>query len=158
MYDALDPTVAAVASPAAAVEGADVVITATSAIDPVFDGDLLEPGTHVTAMGQYHPEKRELDETTVERATYVPDLRERATMDAGSFLAAVEAGVVDEDHVHAELGEVVAGDASGRSLPRRLQLLRRHSHRNRAAGHCCTNGRRQTVAARRSTSRPRAKP
>lgn len=80
----------------------------------MFDGDLLDPGTHVTAMGQYHPEKRELDETTIERATYVPDLRERATMDAGSFLAAVEAGVVDEDHIHAELGEVVAGVAAGR--------------------------------------------
>ncbi|ELK56294.1 ornithine cyclodeaminase, partial [Haloferax sp. BAB-2207] len=110
----LDASVAAVASSAAAVEGADIVVTATTATDPVFDGDLLEPGTHVTAMGQYHPEKRELDETTIERATYVPDLRERATMDAGSFLAAVEAGVVDEDHIHAELGEVVAGVAAGR--------------------------------------------
>ncbi|RDZ34544.1 MULTISPECIES: ornithine cyclodeaminase family protein [unclassified Haloferax] len=110
----LDASVAAVASSAAAVEGADIVVTATTATDPVFDGDLLEPGTHVTAMGQYHPEKRELDETTIERATYVPDLRERATMDAGSFLAAVEAGVVDEDYIHAELGEVVAGVAAGR--------------------------------------------
>ncbi|MFC7128080.1 ornithine cyclodeaminase family protein [Haloferax chudinovii] len=110
----LDASVAAVASSAAAVESADIVVTATTATEPVFDGDLLEPGTHVTAMGQYHPEKRELDETTIERATYVPDLRERATMDAGSFLAAVEAGVVDEDHIHAELGEVVAGVTAGR--------------------------------------------
>ncbi|AFK20543.2 ornithine cyclodeaminase family protein [Haloferax mediterranei ATCC 33500] len=110
----LDASVAAVASSAAAVEGADIVVTATTASDPVFDGDLLEPGTHVTAMGQYHPDKRELDATTIERATYVPDLRERATMDAGSFLAAMDAGVVDEDHIHAELGEVVAGVASGR--------------------------------------------
>ncbi|ELZ77348.1 ornithine cyclodeaminase [Haloferax larsenii JCM 13917] len=111
----LDASVAAVASSAAAVEGADIVITATTASDPVFDGDVLEPGTHVTAMGQYHPNKRELDATTIERATYVPDLRERATMDAGSFLAALDAGVVDEDHIHAELGEVVAGRATGRT-------------------------------------------
>ncbi|SEL59923.1 ornithine cyclodeaminase family protein [Haloferax larsenii] len=111
----LDASVAAVASSAAAVEGADIVITATTASDPVFDGDVLEPGTHVTAMGQYHPDKRELDATTIERATYVPDLRERATMDAGSFLAALDAGVVDEDHIHAELGEVVAGRATGRT-------------------------------------------
>ncbi|ELZ94282.1 ornithine cyclodeaminase [Haloferax mucosum ATCC BAA-1512] len=110
----LDASVAAVASSAAAVEDADIVVTATTAAEPVFDGDLLEPGAHVTAMGQYHPEKRELDTTTIERATYVPDLRERATMDAGSFLAAMNAGIVDEDHIHAELGEVVAGVASGR--------------------------------------------
>ena len=53
----LDATVGAVASPAAAVEDADVVITATDADEPVFDGDLLEPGTHLTVMGQYHPDK-----------------------------------------------------------------------------------------------------
>ncbi|MFB6303563.1 MAG: ornithine cyclodeaminase family protein [Haloferacaceae archaeon] len=113
----LDASVAAVASSAAAVEDADVVVTATNAREPVFDGDLLEPGTHVTAMGQYDPDKRELDHRTIERSTYVPDLRARATPDgdAGSFISALAAGVVDEDHVHAELGEVVAGEAPGRT-------------------------------------------
>jgi alanine dehydrogenase len=114
MNEQLEPSVAAVASSAAAVEEADVVITATTASDPVFDGDLLADGTHVTAMGQYHPNKRELDATTIEHATYVPDLRERVMRDAGSFIAAVEAGAVSEDDIHAELGEVVAGDAPGR--------------------------------------------
>ncbi|MFC7080976.1 ornithine cyclodeaminase family protein [Halorussus caseinilyticus] len=114
MNEQLDPSVAAVASSAAAVEEADIVITATTASEPVFDGDLLAGGTHVTAMGQYHPNKRELDATTVERAKYVPDLRERVTQDAGSFIAARDEGVVSEDHVHAELGEVVAGQAPGR--------------------------------------------
>jgi alanine dehydrogenase len=110
----LDASVAAVASSAAAVEDADVVVTATRASEPVFDGDLLAPGAHVTAMGQYSPGKRELDATTIRRSTYVPDLRARTTRDAGSFIHAVEAGVVDEDHVHAELGEVVAGVEPGR--------------------------------------------
>lgn len=114
MNDRIDASVAAVASSDAAIEGADIVITATNASDPVFDGDHLEPGTHVTAMGQYTPGKRELDTTTIERATYVPDLRDRAFQDAGSFLHALEDGVVDEDHVHAELGDVVAGTAPGR--------------------------------------------
>ncbi|RBI61827.1 ornithine cyclodeaminase family protein [halophilic archaeon] len=113
MNERLDASVAAVASSAAAVEDADVVVTATNASEPVFDGDLLDDGTHVTAMGQYHPEKRELDAETIARATYVPDLRDRVTQDAGSFLHALEEGV-SEDHVHAELGEVVAGEAPGR--------------------------------------------
>jgi alanine dehydrogenase len=115
MNERLEPAVAAVASPSAAVEGADVVITATTASDPVFDGADLAEGAHVTAMGQYHPEKRELDATTIERGTYVPDLRERVPQDAGSFVAAQEAVVVDESDVHAELGEVVAGAADGRT-------------------------------------------
>ena len=114
MTKALDASVAAVASPAAAVEGADVVVTATNADEPVFDGDALDPGTHVTAMGQYDPEKRELDHDTIRRGKYVPDLRARATTDAGSFISAMEAGVVSEDDIHAELGEVVAGVEPGR--------------------------------------------
>jgi alanine dehydrogenase len=111
----LEADVAAVDSSAAALEGADVVITATKSSEPVFDGDDLEPGTHVTAMGQYAEGSHELDARTIERATYVPDLRERATFDAGAFLAALEAGVVTEDHVHADLGEVVSGNAPGRT-------------------------------------------
>lgn len=114
LNETLDAAVAAVASSAAAVENADVVITATNAPEPVFDGDALEPGTHVTAMGQYDPEKRELDSRTIERATYVPDLEARATTDAGSFIQAMEEGVVEEDDIHAALGDVVAGNAPGR--------------------------------------------
>ncbi|WP_226479067.1 ornithine cyclodeaminase family protein [Natrinema amylolyticum] len=113
--DDLAADVRAVDSSTAAVTGADVVITATKASEPVFDGDDLEPGTHVTAMGQYSPDKRELDATTIEKATYVPDLRERATFDAGSFIQALEEGAITEDHVHAELGEVVAGNEPGRT-------------------------------------------
>ncbi|MFB6159760.1 MAG: ornithine cyclodeaminase family protein [Haloferacaceae archaeon] len=115
MNDEVEASVAAVASSAAAVEGADVVVTATNASEPVFDGKLLEPGAHVTAVGQYNPNKRELDHATVERSTYVLDLRARATRDAGSLMHALDAGVVDEDHVHAELGEVIVGDEPGRT-------------------------------------------
>jgi len=115
--DELDATVAAVASSAAAVEDADVVITATKSAEPVFDGELLPDGAHVTAIGQYNPERRELDATTISRSVYVPDLRARAFQDAGSFLMAREEGVVDDDHVHAELGEVVAGVEPGRESP-----------------------------------------
>jgi ornithine cyclodeaminase (EC 4.3.1.12) len=72
MADTVDTDVTPVGSSAAAVDGADIVITATTAGEPVFDGDDLAPGTHVTAMGQYNPSKRELDTTTIERSTYVP--------------------------------------------------------------------------------------
>jgi len=119
----LDATVAAVASPTAAVEGADIVITATQSSEPVFDGDRLEPGTHVTAMGQYHPERREVDARTVERATYVPDLRARIEQDAGAFIHAREAGTVDDEHVHAELGDIVAGAAEGRTSDEEITLF-----------------------------------
>ena len=119
----LDASVAAVASVGAAVEGADIVVTATNASEPVFDGDLLEPGTHVTAMGQYDPDTRELDTATIERATYVPDLRDRAFQDAGSFLHALEEGAIDEEHVHADLGALVAGNAPGRESEEEITVF-----------------------------------
>jgi alanine dehydrogenase len=123
MGELLDCEVEAVDDSASAVEGADVVITATNASEPVFDGELLEPGTHVTAMGRYHPEKHELDATAVSRAKYVLDLRARADRDAGSLMAAIEAGAVNGDHVHAELGEVVAGRAEGRTDDEEITVL-----------------------------------
>lgn len=113
--DELALTVTPVETSTAAVTEADIVVTATTAEDPVFDGEDMSPGTHVTAIGQYTPGRRELDEATIRRAKYVPDLHERAFQDAGSFLHLFEEGSITEDHVHAELGEVVAGTARGRS-------------------------------------------
>lgn len=119
-------TVAAVDTPEAAVSGADIVITATRATEPVFDGEDLADGAHVTAMGQYSAEAREVDGTTVARAKYVADLRGRAdpeTGDAGDYVQAVRDGAVDEDHLHAELGEVVAGARPGRTSSTEVTLF-----------------------------------
>jgi len=119
----IDPTVRAVESSERAVTDADVVITATRASEPVFDGDDLPDGAHVTCMGQYHPRKREVDAATVARATYVPDLRARTKQDAGAFLLTRETGAIDADHVHAELGDVVAGTARGRQSADEVTLF-----------------------------------
>ena len=119
----LAPEVRAVDSSAAAVGEADVVITATTASEPVFDGADLPDGAHVTVMGQYDPEKREVDGDTVARSTYVPDLRERAPRDAGAYILAREEGAIGEDHIHAELGEVVAGAEPGRTDPDEVTLF-----------------------------------
>jgi len=71
LADELDLPVSAVDSPRAAVEGASVVVTATTATDPVFPGDALDPGSLVIAVGAYSAEKRELDATTFDRAATV---------------------------------------------------------------------------------------
>lgn len=112
--DRLDAAVRPVESADEAVRGAEIVVTATTATDPVFEAASLAPGTHVTAMGQSHPDKRELDAETVARAVYVADHRERAEVASGELLGAIRAGAVGSDHVHAELGDVVAGRVPGR--------------------------------------------
>jgi alanine dehydrogenase len=75
----------AVGSPAAAVEGASVVVTATTATEPVFDGDDLSPGALVIAVGAYTAETRELDDRTVDRAAELfADVPEEAA-ETGDF-------------------------------------------------------------------------
>ncbi|GAA0302378.1 ornithine cyclodeaminase family protein [Halarchaeum salinum] len=123
MNKRLDASVAAVASSAAAIEDADIVVTATNASEPVFDGDHLEPGTHVTAMGQYDPEKRELDARTLERGTYVLDLEARADTDAGSFIQAKADGVVDDGDVYGELGDVLVNRLPGRESDAEITIF-----------------------------------
>lgn len=123
MSDMVDADVVAVESSTEAVAGADIVVTATTAAEPVVADSDIEDGTHITAMGQYDPSKREIEAETVARAKYVPDLRERAFHDAGAFLKAIEDGVIDEDHVHAGLGRVVAGAASGRERDDEVTLF-----------------------------------
>lgn len=123
MDDRLSASVEAVDTSEAAVSGADILVTATTATEPVFDGAALEPGTHVTAVGQYHPEHHEIDPTTVARARYVPDLRGRLDRDAGAYRRAVEEGAIERDHAHAELGEVVAGVATGRTSDDEITLF-----------------------------------
>ena len=91
------------------VSEADLVCTCTTSPEPVFDGRLLPGGAHVNAVGAYTPETRELDDETVRRARVVVETRQVALAEAGDLLIPMRAGVVAEDHVVADLAEVVAG-------------------------------------------------
>ena len=87
----------------------DLVCTCTTSATPVFDGSLLAPGTHVNAVGAYRPDLRELDTEAIERARVVVETREAAMEEAGDLLIAMKEGAIGEDHVVADLAEVVNG-------------------------------------------------
>lgn len=123
-FDArLEPSVRSVETAREAVSGADIVITATTSSDPVLEWSWIAPGTHITAMGQYHPRKREIDGATVAHARYVLDLIDRADLDAGALMLAQEEGLVDDDHVYGELGEIVAGHKPGRTTDEEVTVF-----------------------------------
>lgn len=105
------------------VRESDIIITATTAEQPVFKGEHLEGGEHITAMGQYHPEKREVDGLTVQKSLYVPDLQGRVRKDAGAYLLAQKEGYIGDDHIHAELGDIVAGQTEGRQTEEDITLF-----------------------------------
>jgi ornithine cyclodeaminase/alanine dehydrogenase-like protein (mu-crystallin family) len=98
-----------------AVGGADVVVTATSSAEPVIERGWLKNGVHINAVGACLPHIRELDTQTVADAAFFTDRRESAENEAGDFVLAQAEGAIGPEHIRAEIGEVVAGMAPGRS-------------------------------------------
>lgn len=87
-----------------AVRGADVVVTVTSALEPILQGAWLEPGAHVNAVGSPRPTWRELDDTAMGNVVVV-DSREAVLKESGDV-------ILSKATIHAELGEVLAGTKS----------------------------------------------
>jgi ornithine cyclodeaminase len=110
-----------------ALAGADIVCATTHALEPVVRRDWLAPGAHVTSVG-YNPKGRELDDETVADALVCVESRRAvlAPIPAGSndLIEPIQAGVIPEDHIHAELGELLAGTRPGRSSPEQITLYK----------------------------------
>ncbi len=109
----LDVPVSAYDDVPAAVAGAGIVVTATTAAEPVLRREWLAPGAHVNAVGACVPDARELDTATMAEAAIFADSRESVGSEAGDFLLAERDGVANP--VRAELGELLAGTAAGRA-------------------------------------------
>jgi ornithine cyclodeaminase len=97
-----------------ALAGADIVVTATRAATPIFDGAWVEQGAFVSAVGSSRPDTRELDDALFARTrTVVVEWKEQASREAGDLLLA--APRLREAMNVVELGDVLAGNAQGRS-------------------------------------------
>lgn len=102
-------------SGAEAVADADVVVTATTSKNPVLRREWLGDRVHVSAIGAFYPDWRELDTATVSEAKVVVDSREAIMEEAGDILIPISEGAITEDHIYAELGELVLGRKKGRT-------------------------------------------
>ena len=108
----------AVAEAAEAAGEADVICTTTGSQTPVLHHAWLKPGTHVNAVGSSFPGPVEVDEALVVASRYFADSRRSALAAAAEFLKAREAGLVDDTHIVAEIGEVLLGRVPGRQHAR----------------------------------------
>jgi alanine dehydrogenase len=98
----------------AAVEAADIVCTVTAAAQPVVEGHWLKPGTHLNVVGSCTPNNREVDSKAVKTSSLFTDRYESLFNEAGDFLIPKQEGIITEDHVKGELGEVLTGTKPGR--------------------------------------------
>jgi ornithine cyclodeaminase len=105
----------AVDAVAAALEGADLVVTATASATPLFDAADLPAGVHINAVGSSTPKARELSAATVAAARLLVDDTRAALVEAGDILLAIGEGAIDEGHIAGTLGEVIIGQVEGRS-------------------------------------------
>lgn len=110
--------------PQEAVEGCNILITATTSAVPLFDGQLIGEGTHLNVMGSNFLHKAEVDAVTVRRSSpIVCDSVEQCRLEAGDFVDALEAGSIHWSQIY-ELADVVAGRQPGRARPEDVTLFK----------------------------------
>lgn len=107
-----------------AVRGADLIVTATSSLEPVINKDWISLGAHVNAIGTHSPNSREVDSGTMGVARIFVDRRESAMNESGDYLLAAKEGVVTPESIIAEIGELLIGAKAGRTSAREITLFK----------------------------------
>jgi len=114
----------AVDSAKKAVQGSDIIITCTPSAEPFIDGSWLKKGSHISAIGADTGAKRELMTSVIKKCDkHVVDFIPQAFV-VGDFKVPKEEGVVSEEDIYAELGEIVAGKKKGRESSNEITMFK----------------------------------
>lgn len=107
---------------------ADVICTVTSSREPVVLGEWVKPGTHINLVGSSYLGPVEVDSALVAKARYIADYRPGVLAQAAELAVARDAGLVDDSHVAAEIGEVLAGRVRGREDDGQVTIYKSLGH------------------------------
>jgi alanine dehydrogenase len=107
-----------------AVRNSDLVVTVSTAKEPIIKPEWLKPGAHINAVGSHRPDLREIDGATLSRARIVVDSREAIMAECGDILLALKENAITEKNIDAEIGEVLAGRKAGRSSTDEITLYK----------------------------------
>ena len=107
-----------------ALHGADLIVTATTAAEPILRRDWIALGAHINAVGSSIATTREIDTATMAAAELFVDRRESTVNEAGDYLFAMREGAIGPEHIRAEVGELVLGSQPGRSAPDAVTLFK----------------------------------
>jgi alanine dehydrogenase len=120
----VDAAIEVAQSAEAVVRGADIVVTTTTAKEPILKVEWLKAGAHINAVGSHRPDLREIDGPTLTRATIVVDSRDAIMVECGDILLALKEKSIGENHIHGEIGEVLAKIKPGRTRRDELTLYK----------------------------------
>ena len=106
-----------------AISEADIISTATMAPEPLIAGDLLRPGAHLDLVGAFLPHCREVDDQVIRRAAIFVDSRDAAVHECGDLVIPLEAGLITEDDIQADLFQLCRGEHPGRQDPTQITMF-----------------------------------
>jgi ornithine cyclodeaminase/alanine dehydrogenase len=124
MEKALSLSIEVAQTAEAVVRDSDLLVTVTTAKEPIVKPEWLEPGVHVNAVGSHRPDLREIDGATLARAKVVVDSRDAIMAECGDILLALKEKSVSENVIHGEIGEVLAGTKPGRTSADEITLYK----------------------------------
>jgi len=107
-----------------AVKDADIIVTATSSKEPVLRREWIQNGVHINAVGSSVASSRELDSETMATASLFVDRRESTVNESGDYLMALREGAIREGHIRGEIGEILVGNAKGRTFEDEITLFK----------------------------------
>ena len=118
----------AAATAEGAVADADIVCTVTNAREPILLGRWIAPGTHLNLVGSSAAGPVEVDSDLVVRSRFIADHREGVLAQGAEFLVAKAAGLIGDDHVVGEIGQVLDGTLPGRQSPEQITVYKSLGH------------------------------
>jgi ornithine cyclodeaminase len=107
-----------------AVQGADIICTVSAAQEPILTGEMIGEGVHINLVGSSRAGPREVDDALVVRGRLFADHREGVLRQGAEVLHAKAAGLIGDDHVLGEIGEVMAGTKAGRRSAEEVTLYK----------------------------------
>jgi ornithine cyclodeaminase/alanine dehydrogenase-like protein (mu-crystallin family) len=111
-----------------AVRHADIICTVTAAAEPILKGEWVRPGTHVNLVGSGFAGPAEVDHHLVVHSRFIADSREGVLEQGAEFLRAKQAGLVQDGHIVAEIGQVLAGEVEGRRSAEEITVYKSLGH------------------------------
>jgi ornithine cyclodeaminase/alanine dehydrogenase-like protein (mu-crystallin family) len=111
-----------------AVGEADIICTVSSAVEPILKGAWVRAGTHLNLVGSSHAGPVEVDNDLVVRSRFIADSREGVLKQGAEFLRAKAAGLIGDDHIVAEIGQVLAGEIEGRRSAQEITAYKSLGH------------------------------
>jgi len=96
------------------LENTDIIVAATTSTTPLFSGEMITDGTHISSIGAHAPEARELDSKIIKRASLlVAGLKDACLAEAGDYIIPINEGIIKEDDI-ISIGDIITGKETGR--------------------------------------------